>query len=77
MSEKFVALDNLAAALGLPRRFLRQLAEQGSIPHLVVGGRLRFDETEVRAALAELARSEDVHPSRHCEGKGFLVDRPD
>jgi len=53
----YISLDALASALGLPRRFLREQAERGGIPCLRIGGRLRFEETEVREALRKAARS--------------------
>jgi len=48
-------LDALAAALGLPRPYLRRLVHEGKIPCLNVTGRLRFDEAQVREALRRLA----------------------
>jgi len=51
----YISLDALAVALGLPRRFLRQEAERHAIPCLRIGGRLRFEETAVRAALRKQA----------------------
>jgi len=55
--QRFISLDHLATALGLSRRFLRAAARDGRIPCLEVGGRLRFDESAVRAALARLAEA--------------------
>jgi excisionase family DNA binding protein len=49
------SLDSLAVTLGLPRRFLREQVQEGQIPYLKIGGRLRFDEGAVREALRELA----------------------
>jgi predicted site-specific integrase-resolvase len=52
---EYMPLDALAAALGLPRLYLRRLARMGKIPCLNVTGRLRFDEAQVREALRRLA----------------------
>lgn len=35
--------------------YLRRMADEGKIPYLVVSGRRRFAEDQVRAALAALA----------------------
>ena len=52
---EYLPLDALAAALNLPRPYLRRLAREGRIPALNVNGRLRFDEAQVREALRRLA----------------------
>lgn len=49
------SLDSLAVTLALPRRFLREQVDAGTIPCLRIGGRLRFDEGAVREALRKLA----------------------
>jgi len=51
MDRRFITLSRLAARLGLPRRFLREQARRGLIPHLLVGGRMRFEEAAVCEAL--------------------------
>ena len=62
MSEvTFLSLEKLATRLGLPRKFLKSLAIEGEIPHLTVGGRLRFREDQVQAALAALAEGQTKH----------------
>ena len=53
---KYASLDALAAALNLPRPYLRELAETGQIPALRVRHMWRFEEAQVRAALRRLAR---------------------
>ena len=50
--KQYIPLDCLAARIGLPRTYLRALADNGEIPYLNVNSRLRFDETDVREALA-------------------------
>jgi len=55
VSKEYLPLEALAATLGLPGRFLKDLAKRGDIPALNVNGRLRFDESTVRDALASLA----------------------
>ena len=63
-SGEYVSLEALAAALGLPRAYLRRLADDGHIPSLNVNGRLRFDESSVRTALHDL-QQQRAAPSRH------------
>lgn len=46
MDRRFITLYALATRLGLPRRFLREQA-RGVIPYLLVGGRMRFEESAV------------------------------
>ena len=53
----FVSLDVLAIDLGLPRPYLKRLAEQGRIPSLAVSRWRRFAEEQVRAALCRLAET--------------------
>jgi len=55
METPYISLDVLAARLGLPRTFLRRQADGGVIPHLRVGGRMRFEESAVREALRRQA----------------------
>ena len=55
MIAEYLPLEALAATVGLPRRYLKDLAGRGDIPALNVNGRLRFDEGAVREALARLA----------------------
>jgi hypothetical protein len=50
------SLESLAATLRLPKTYLRDLAKSGTIPVLVVGGRLRFDVVQVQRALRVLAK---------------------
>lgn len=52
---RYVSLDTLARVLALQRAFLRELARDGAIPCLEVGGRMRFDPDAVREALRDLA----------------------
>ena len=58
----YMSLDALAARLGLPRNFLREQVRRGTIPHLRVGGRLRFEESAVRDAL----RQQSTIPPKDC-----------
>jgi len=57
MKTQYLSLEALAAVLGLPQNYLRQLAKQKRIPSLKVGGRMRFQESEVREALVKIARN--------------------
>ena len=54
-THEFLPLDELATRLRLPRSYLREQAKHGAIPHLCVGGRLRFEEAAVRDALRQQA----------------------
>jgi excisionase family DNA binding protein len=49
------SLESLAATLGLPKRYLRDLADKGQIPVIEVNGRQRFIEDSVVEALRSLA----------------------
>lgn len=54
MNEQYLTLDALAARLGLPKDYLRNLVEKKQIPCLDVNGRLRFNEHNVRDAFDRL-----------------------
>ncbi len=62
MKAKYTSLEGLAASLGLPRRYLRDLARRRLIPFLNVSGRLRFDESAVRSALERIASPSGRNP---------------
>lgn len=51
----FLSLEELSTKLNLPRTYLRQLADAGTIPCLRPGGRRRFDTKAVGEALSRLA----------------------
>jgi len=51
----YIPLNKLRFRLGLPKKYLQDLAERGDIPNLIVNGRRRFNERDVRAALSERA----------------------
>ena len=51
----FISLNVLANRVGLPRDYLKNLADKGAIPSLEVQGRRRFNGPAVDAALAKLA----------------------
>ncbi|MBN2512718.1 MAG: excisionase family DNA-binding protein [Sedimentisphaerales bacterium] len=51
----YISLEALAARLQLPKAYLRRLAAENQIPHLIVGGRYRFNPIAVQAALDRLA----------------------
>jgi len=50
---QFATLDALSAMLRLPRSWLRDQADAGTIPSLMVGHRRLFDPVAVRAALSD------------------------
>lgn len=54
-AQKFIPLDALATTLGIPRTWLRSLADSGDIPCLRVGRRRLFDPAGVGQALSQRA----------------------
>jgi len=66
MSYEYVSLDVLSKRLRLPRRFLREQVEAGTIPYLRIGGRLRFEEAAVAEALRRQAEAK-APPARREE----------
>jgi len=54
----YISLDHLSARLGLPRTYLKQLAERRSVPFLRVSGRMKFDPERVKEALDRMAANE-------------------
>ena len=54
---RYCSADALAITLGLPKPYIRRLADVGQIPFLYVDGRGRrmFDEEHVREVLREIA----------------------
>jgi len=59
MTKQYLSLEALAATLGLPQKYIKNLAQQGQIPFLNVNGRKRFCEPEVRDALSELSKGKN------------------
>ncbi len=55
MDVTYYSLEALSAALALPKTWLRDQADAGAIPCLMVGSRRRFDLQAVRDSLAERA----------------------
>jgi excisionase family DNA binding protein len=56
--QTYFSQEALAIRLGLPLRFIRQMADQNKIPYLVVGGRRRFNPAAVKAALDQMAEEQ-------------------
>lgn len=54
-TKKYITLKGLSLTIGLPKTYLRKLAEKREIPCLDVGGRLKFNLEAVQRALSELA----------------------
>ncbi|MCH8854045.1 MAG: hypothetical protein IID41_15555 [Planctomycetes bacterium] len=67
MDTTYYSLEALAAALALPKTWLKDEADAGHIPCLMVNARRRFDLQAVRDALAEQAATATV-PSGTEEG---------
>ena len=61
-NDKYITLTSLATSLGLPKKYLEDLAMRGGIPSLRINKRLRFSAPDVRAALTKLAT--DNRPSK-------------
>jgi len=53
-NNEYISLDRIATRLHLPQKYIQQQTKAGKIPHLIVGGRLRFQEKAVRAALDKI-----------------------
>ena len=62
---RFLPLDALASALGLPRNWLRAQAEAGVIPCIRIGTRCLFDVESVRARIVELTKEPRNDPAAH------------
>lgn len=67
MGVGYYSLEALAAALALPKGWLRDEADAGRIPCLMVGTRRRFDLQAVRDALAKRAAAEAEDSARGAE----------
>jgi len=52
--EQYISLEMVSARVNLSERFIREKTKAGKIPHLIVGGRLRFQVKSVRAALKDM-----------------------
>jgi hypothetical protein len=55
--ESYLPLEPMALILGVPKRYLKRLATDGYLPHLVIGGRLRFEPAQTAAILRQLAET--------------------
>jgi excisionase family DNA binding protein len=54
--DEFMSLHRLALRLGLPKTYIRRLADAGEIPFVRVGGRARrFCQADVADAIRQLA----------------------
>ena len=58
IDDEYISLEKVSRQLRLPQKYIRQQTEAGKIPHLVVGGRLRYQVRAVREALAGLSSIE-------------------
>lgn len=54
-TEQYIPLDALAARLGLPKTYLKRLADENRLPMLSVNGSRRFLESAVQKVLNEMA----------------------
>jgi hypothetical protein len=50
----FISLDKLSRHLGLPKCYLKSLADKGLMPFLEVNGHRRFDLAVAKEALKQL-----------------------
>jgi len=53
---EYISLEKVAGQLNLPQSYIRRQTESGKIPHLLVGGRLRYQLRAVRAALDKIEK---------------------
>jgi hypothetical protein len=58
IDDEYTSLEKVSRQLRLPQSYIRQQTEAGKIPHLIVGGRLRYQVKAVREALARLSTTE-------------------
>jgi len=56
---QFISLDALANRIGLPKTFLKELADKRLIPSLDVNGRRRFNPLQVQEVLDRLAADKE------------------
>lgn len=64
MTTDYISLETLAAQIGLPQKYLRDLTASRQIPSLDTGsGRLRFKEKAVRDALAGIEQQSVKTPN--------------
>ena len=57
MGGMMCSLDTLSTVLGMPKTWLRDEANGGRLPCLMIGNRRYFDADLVREALADRARA--------------------
>jgi hypothetical protein len=62
--DTYISLSDLATHFGLPRSFLKELADKGLIPSLNVNGRRKFNPATVEKALEKLADQRAESPRR-------------
>jgi len=60
MRTTYLPLSVLGIRLGLSQSYLRQLVDEGKLPHLRIKGYLRFSEEQAREALRDLAVQEQL-----------------
>ena len=77
MNDPFVTADELSQRLGLTKSSIYRMMRQGTIPSVPVGGKLggrRFDEAQVREALAKLPYvPRPYHPRKKPEAGAEVV----
>jgi len=74
-NEKYISLRSLAGRLNLPPGYVKREALTGNIPHLVIGGKLTFQEAQVREALSELAKSHTSPSPTSLFAQLYLAER--
>lgn len=60
---EYISLECLALRVGLPQSYLRGLIREGRLPHLVVGGRKRFNESSVCEVLHKIEQEASKVPT--------------
>jgi hypothetical protein len=72
-SKTYESADQLGLTLGIPENRIRDLANQGLIPSLLIGKHLRFCQDDVERALRELAEQRAANLRQSTAGQGVLA----
>jgi excisionase family DNA binding protein len=71
MITDYMTLECLALNLSLPKAYLRRLLREGKLPYIDTGnGRKRFNEAEVRQALAKISINEPLRKTSILQFRG-------
>ena len=77
MNDQFITADELSLRLGITKSSVFRMLRNGHIPSVPVGGKLggrRFDEAQVREALAKIPYvPRPYHPRKKAEAGAEVV----